>query len=325
MYIFQAWLTFKEPEAKCLANQYFMSNDIQAPQEASEETQQILKELQEEGHEIAGQKPEEPKDEPKADPQPEKKEEEKPADKPEDKSDDQKPVDQVDDKKKQPPVDRTTKAVPVGKYNDERHKRQEAEKRAEEAERRAKELEELSNSTSNQPSKQEMDTIREAAKKVAEKHGYDNAEFIAEFAETIVAEASKRNVLPKEIEAKLKAFDDQRAEQQARDLEVAQETGFNTEFSEVIKEFPDLVDHKDDLKQLAFMEGNEKTALRRLALEYMHDNPVQGRKTVEAPLPGRTDTTDVIDYNNITEEQFKNLTPKQMDEYMDHLDKKSKY
>ncbi|NBO10134.1 MAG: hypothetical protein EBV25_00890, partial [Methylophilaceae bacterium] len=69
-------------------------------------------------------------------------------------------------------------------------------------------------------------------------------------------------------------------------FEAAQETGFANEFEEVIKEFPDIKDRKEELKQLAFSEGNVNTSLRRLALEFMHDNPPAkpGRKTAEAPV-----------------------------------------
>lgn len=323
MYIFQAWLTFKELEAKRLINQYFMSTDIQAPQEASAETQEILKELQEEGHQIEGLSPEEPKEEPKADPQP-KKEEEKPEAKPEEKPE-EKESEKKPDQKDQPTVDRTTKAVPVGKYNDERHKRQEVERLLDEERKAKAELEAKINTISNQPNKQELEDVREAAKKIAEKHGFEDSDFIVEFADTMVALASKRNVLPQEIENKLKAFDEMKAKQEAQAIEQAQEVGFNSELETVIKEFPDLVAHKDELKQLAFMEGNEKVALRRLAIEYMHDNPVQGRKTAESPLPGRTGAADIIDFDNMTEAQLKDLTGEQLDQYLAHLDKKSKY
>lgn len=322
MYIFQEWLTFKGPEAKCLANQYFMSHDIQAPQDASAETQEILKELQSEGHDVAGLEKEDPKETPKADPQLVKEEEEKPEVKPEEKTE-EKESEKKPDSTEQPKVDRATKAVPVGKYNDERHKRQEAEKRAEEAEKRARELEEKANSNSNKPTQQETDDVREAAKKIAEKHGYDS-EFIGEFADTIVALASKRNVLPQEIEAKLKAFDEMKAAQDARTLEQAQETGFNNEFESVIKEFPELASHKEDIKQLAFVEGNNGTALRKIAIEYMHDNPITPNITAEKRLNGRVDIGDAIDFSTLTEDQFNSLTDEQMDKYLAWIEKNPK-
>lgn len=292
-----------------------MSQDIQAAQEASPETQAILKEMQAEGHEIEGLPPAAPA----TDSKPAEKPVDQPPVKPDTKPEEPPQGDPPESPKADPPpkVERTPKAVPVGKYNDERHKRQEAEQRAADLEAQIKQL------SKTPPTENQVDDIRDLAKELAEKHGLD-ADFVAEFADKIVSAATKRNVIPKELEQQLQSFQAMKAQQEAQALEQAQQQGFENEWQTVLKEFPDLADRKEDLKQLAFTEGNERTALRRLALEYMHDNPVKGRKTVESPVAGKTGHTEVIDFENMTEEQYKNLSDEQHDQFMQWVEKGGK-
>lgn len=298
-----------------------MGNTIQAPKDASAETQEILKELEAEGRGTpVGQE---------ATNQPEKVEEpNKPAESvtppekaPEQEEADKKATDESGKKPDKP--NREEKFVPVGKHNEERHKRQEAESRAEKAEREAAELRAQINGLSNKPTQEQVDDVREAATKLAGKHGLD-AEFVAEFAQTMVDIASKRNVMPKEIEAKLASFEQREAQREIEAREHAQEIGFNNEFADVLKEFPDLADRKEDLKQLATSEGNTHIPLRILAISYRHDNPPEkpGRKTAEVPTSTKKDTDEVIDFENMTEEQFKGLNDEQFGLYEKWLAKK---
>ena len=305
-----------------------MSNpDIQAPEDASAETQEVLKELAAEGHEIAGQQPKEtPTDKDQQAGSHDDKHEDKSKDP---KPKDEKPVDtppkdqqeQTPDKTERKP--RESKFVPVGIHNEERHKRQEAEQRAAEAERRATDLQSKLDAHDHKPSDDTLDEVQKAAEQVAEKHNLD-PDFVKDFAKTIVSIASKRAVLPRDISDQLAAFKAAQDEQNARNTEHQQEQGFDNEFNQVIKEFPDLAPHKEELKQRAFSEGYLNTPLRTIAVEYIHDNPVQGRKTAEGSGNGRAGSPEVLDYDNLTEEQFRNLSDKQLDEYQAYQENKQR-
>ncbi len=300
-----------------------MEQSIQAPEQASADTQEILNELAKEGHEIEGLTPAEPKPTPPV---------EKPVVKPEVKPDVKPEATQTKEPKDQKESDtkpnkpREPLYVPVKTHNDERHKRQDAEARATAAEARNKELEAKIGDVKTKPTVSELDTIRETATKMAEEAGYD-PEFMTKFAETIVATARKGTMSTQEIEQKLaglanaeQSFKQKEQELAQEKLKIEQAQGFETEFAGVIKEFPDLADAKEELKQLAFAAGNESTSLRRLAAEYLHDNP-PGKNTAEAPFQGKRDSSDVIDYANITEEQLDSLDRKQLDEYYSWLEK----
>ncbi len=290
-----------------------MSHDIQAPQDASADTQEILKELQAEGHDIAGQTLEVPKEEPKVIPPKEEKPEVKPEEKPEVKDAEK------DLEPKEQKTERTVKAVPVGKYNDLRHEVQNLNKTIEELQKQVA----AKPNDPTPPAKEQLDDVREAAKQFAEKHGVE-PEFLAEFADVIVANVLKKNTLPKEVESQLKDFQAMKAQQESQALQQAQDAGFEKEFGDVLKEFPDLSARKDDIKQLAFTEGYERLPLRAIAIEYLHDNPIQGRKTAEAPSGGKSEPAEVVDFDNLTEDQFKNLSGKQLDDYLAHLERRKK-
>ena len=270
---------------------------MQVPQDTSAETREILKELEAEGKGTpAAEEPkkEEPKAEPEKVVEPDKADPPKPA-----------------------KVEREERFVPVGKHNEERHKRQEAEAKAAEALARAQDLEAKLAATTNKPV---SDTIDIKAKRLAEKHGIDE-----EFAKDLLAEASPSSALPPDLLNDLKAVKELRAAEEARAREHQQESGFEREFAEVAKEFPELANRKDDLKQLAFSEGNQNTSLRRLAIEFQHDNPSKpGRKTAETPMQGRKEVGDVIEFENMTEEQCKELDGEQFDKYVEWLGKKKK-
>lgn len=287
-----------------IPNQTFMAeNAIQAPQEASPDTQAILQELAKEGHQVDGisdAKPEE-KVEPKAPALEEKPLEDK-------KPDDVVPKPEDDEGKKPEKPEREPKYVPVSKHNEERHKRQEAEERAAAAEKAAEDLRAQLAEKADQSIENDLDA---RAKRLAEKHDID-----VEFAKDLLAESASKTVLPPELLEDLKIAKEFRAQHEQQAREQQQETGFSKEFDAIIKEFPDMADRKEDLKQLAFSEGNIQTSLRRLTLEYRHDNQMDkpGRKTAEAPTQGKKEVGEVIDYANITEEEVQNLSPEKFDE-----------
>lgn len=287
-----------------------MSHDIQAPQDASADTQQILKELEAEGKGTpAGQEPA-----PKAEPV--KAESATPEATEETKADEsQADTASAETANKKP--EREAKYVPVSKHNEERHKRQEAERRAEEAERRANELESRNNS--NAASKPSTDNVDARANRLAEKHGLE-----PDFVKDLLLEVTPSQTLPPELQEDIRVVKELRAQQERHAQETAQETHFNSEFGSVIKEFPELADRKEELKQLAFSEGNINTSLRRLALEFRHDNPPDkpGRRTAEAPVKAsKGDLSEVIDFAEMTEEQFKGLNGEQLAQFEKWIEK----
>ena len=285
-------------------------NAIQAA-EASGETLEILKELQAEGHEVQGlEAPEKVQEEP----QEPKKANEAPIEPTE-------KVEVPEPEKEKTKTERKPLYVPVGKHNEERHKRQEAEERAAKAAREAEELRAQIAALSSKSASQGQDDVREAASKLAEEHGLD-AEFVAKFAETVVNMAEKRNSLPKDIAQKLASFEALQARAEAEAQQRAQEKAFEQEFTSVIKEFPELADKKDDLKGLAFTEGNLNTSLRRLALEYVHDNPtIKGRKTAESSYRSKG-PSEVLDFEAVDEATLKGLEGEKLDQYIAWLTKK---
>lgn len=269
-----------------------MSIDTQGGEFLKPETQEILKELEAEGHVIEGQEPKveepktpaepvaEPKEEAKAEPEVEKPEK----------------------------VDRKVQAVPVNKFNEERHKRQEAEERARIAE------EKLKTSTI-----EVTGDVAEVAKQFAEKHGLD-----VELAQDLFTTASKltpqNSGLSQEEIQELRSYKAQLQEQ-------AEIKAFEDDFATVSKTLAeqgiDLAGHKDKIKELAYTEGYEKAPLRAIALEYAHDNNLKpGRKTVESSTHGRATATETIDFDSLSEEQAKALPDDQWEKYVEHQIKK---
>lgn len=270
-----------------------MSDDIQATENASPEIQAILNELETENKVPEVQKePEAPVVE------------EKP------------PVEEV----KPPVVERASKFVPVSKHNEERHKRQEAEAMRDAAKQEAESLRAQLAAANTKPDEQKENKVKSIATRLAEKHGLE-PDFVEDFATEMANLAGERAVLPKDLEAKLAAFEKVQQEANAHAEEIQQEKAFDAEFSEVLKEFPDLADQKEEIKQLAFSEDNVNTKLRLLALAYQHDNAkTPGRKTMESPTSVRS-SAKVIDYKEMTTEQLADLDGAEFDKYAEWLRK----
>lgn len=302
-----------------------MGNPIEAVENASAETQEILKELEAEGHTIEG-KPEAKAEEPKPEPKKE------PAKEPEPKPEEKKPETATDPEKKEnenKAPNRASKFVPVDKYNDERHKRQEAEAKAVAAETRAKELEGKLVGASDKSNGGDVDEVKAIATELAQKHGVDE-EFAKDFAEKIAGIASKRAVLPQEIVQQLAEFKKATTEAETAKLEAAQESGFSKEFDDLVKSFEadqsksaHLTEMKEEIKQLAFSQGNEHIPLRKIVIEYLHDNPPPtNKRSAEAPVKVSRENNEVIDFSEMTEDQLKQLDGPRLDQYIDWLDKK---
>jgi len=272
-----------------------MADAIQATQEALDpEIKGILKELEDEGKGTpAGQepapKPEEPKkvEEPKEESKTQEPKEEPP-----------KPDDDPEKPQKQ---EREPRFVPVSKHNEERHKRQEAERIAEEAKIEADRLRAQLKDATDKPIKDEID---DRARRLAEKHDLQ-----LDFVRDLITETAPKSVLPPDIAADLQFIKEQKASIERQKAEIEQDKWFKHEFQTIVKEFPDLSDQEEELKKLAFSDGNLIAPLRTLAIAYRYDNPARkpDRKTVEDPVPAQKDSSPVYDFANVTEEDVKTM------------------
>lgn len=260
----------------------FMPESIQAKVEASEATREIINQIRQEGEVFEGvDKPpvEEKKPEVKEPVKPEAKQEEPP------KPDEGKGDEPAGDGK---PAKRTSQFVPVGLYNDTRHAVQNAKKEADEWKQKYE-------AVANKPAAEQVDMIERIAKQFSEKHGVAIEE-ARDLLKGVAEIAGTKAQVPAEFLQKIEAFErTQRVQQE----EVAFEQGFET----VTKEFPDI--DKGDFKRLAFTEGYENVPLRTLAIQYMHDNPK--KKTAEPSEGSGGRTADVIDFENVTEQQLKDM------------------
>lgn len=314
-----------------------MDQSIQAFQDASPETQEILKELEAEGKGSIPGKESEPTPPPKQEEQPKPKEKvEEPA-KPDDKTDDttqsdQKPnqSDDTQNKSKREP-----KFVPVGVHTEERHKRQAAEEAAKKAQTELESLRAQIANASNKPASEEKKTedLKGLFSEMAKKHGID-PDFVSEFADVLTNLSAKQVVLPSDvketlekIQQKQNELDSERTAQRQREQELAQENGFNNEFSTLLKEFPDLANQREELKQLAFSEGNTHIPLKMLALQYRYENGLDkpGKKSAEdSTQVANKGSEAILDFENMTEDQLRNLDGDALDKYLAWIDKKAR-
>lgn len=271
------------------------------------ETKEILESLEKEGHEleptedkpevVPAPKPEEPAPEPK--PEAEKPKVEEPERKEPERQQVEKPA-------------RTPQSVPVNKFNETRHELQEAKAKI-------AELETALQTKGPTPTKAEEGDIRKAVTALAEEAGLDT-EFLTKFADIIIEKtkgSEKKEVISADVMETLKQFQSERAE-------MLEAKAFDADFAAVIKEFPELADKKDEIKEIAYTEGNERIPLRALAITYRHDNPTMTpKKTAESgnqPGAGR-DAGEVIDFDNVTEAQMKDPNFP-LDKFLEHQEAK---
>lgn len=266
--------------------------DIQGGEILKPETEEILKELEAEGHSIEGKAP---KEEPKA--------EEPKAELPKQEAEPESA--KIEDDQK-PKADRKVQAVPVNKYNEERHKRQEAERKLAELEAQR-----------GTPQAEVPSDLKTVATAYAEKHGLDVDSVIDLLDITTKLTPKQTDGLSSEEVQELRQLREQ-AKQQA---EVAAfDSDFNGVAATLAKEGLDITGHKDQIKQLAYTEGYTSTSLRAIALEYAHDNGLlsKGRKTFEPKQAGRVVESEAIDFDSLTEEQAKALPDDQWEKFVEH-------
>lgn len=285
--------------------------------------QSILNELAAEGHEVAGLNPPAPQDAPAA---PVVQEPVAPAPvEPQAPAKAEEPVAPAPVAPTKPAVEREERFVPVVKFNEMRHNANDLKKQLEDEKAAKATLEARIAELSNKPTTDDLSDVREAAKAFAEKNGQD-PEYITEFAETLVNLTAKRGT-SQEVANRIAALEReaqttaaQRAETERQLNEANADKYFDAEFTEILKKHPDLAGQKEDIKQLAFSTGYKGIPLHFVALDYKDQNP-PGRRTAEVPVQGKNDTTTVLDFANMTDDQLAKLTPEQMDQFEAWMDK----
>lgn len=288
----------------------------------NEEGLAALKELQAEGHEIQGlpkegeakpaESPVEPKkDEPKPKDAPKPKEEgkpdteAKPKEGEEPKADDDKGDDELGK-----PTPRKPVYVPVSKFNETR-------KELQAAKAAIKERDEALAKLQANPTEANKQEAVDAVKALVEL-GYEEEE--ASKVIKIIRAASPKTELDPTIAKRLEALDKweaTRAAEEAKMVQDKEQIAFEKDFQTVATEFPALAGLKQQIHEKAYSEGYEHTPLRAIAIELMHDMGYTGKKvkTAEQGGAGTGGNNDVLDFDNVSEEQFARFTAEQMDKF----------
>lgn len=276
----------------------------------------ILDDLEKEGFEIAGRTPavvvDPPQPAPKVEPVAPK------VDAPAPKVDPPAPKDGEPPVVDNPPApDRKIQHVPLPKYL-------EAEKALKEANKKIAQL----TKDGAQPTEVAIKDATSAVKELVEKFGYeeDDAKKMVDVFKHLIPGQTVSPEMQRALDA-LPVLDKMKAE-----LEEKQETAaFNDDFSAtIVKEFPQLEKYKDQIKEMAYSDTFAKTPLRAVALEFMHTEGISptGKDVTTVDKAGggtnRTDAGGEIDFANITDEQFSNLTPEQADQFFAYQDAKER-
>lgn len=295
------------------------------------ETREILEALRKEGHEveIPGEVAEK-KPESEVEKKPEAKTEEAQADEAEEKPEEHKESDDKGEERKQPKEPRymPTWQHKIAEKNWEREKSD-----------LLGTIETLKTNPSGNQSQEQKDAlgdVQDTIDQLVSERGYDDGvkELIADVVKIVKAASPSVGLSAEDLKA-IEAIKSEAALLQNERLQAHQEKSFNEEFEEKVlpaieREYPGipketLNEIKSEVKKKAFTEEYSKTDL---GVIYKGMDEFRGRFTPPRKGPeetrggqGRDDGT-VIDYDNVTEEQFAKFTDKQKDEFFAHTDKK---
>lgn len=282
-----------------------MAENYEAGEPVSEATKQALEELRAEGAETTEDEEtevEEAKPEAKKTEDTEKVETKEP----------EKP--DTEDKK----PEREHSFVPAWKLKVAEDQKAKAEARYQEAQ---SEIERLSRKP--EMTKTEKEDLGDALEALGDEFGVDK-NFLAKLEKAIVSKTS----MPKDIAEKLKELD---VIKQDRAKEY-QDNSYSKEFENDIlplirAENPNISESalskiKDNLKKCAFSEEYAKLPLAKV---YKVEKEELGlpvatphKKSVESSRSGTTRTQDDVDFNNMSEDTFKNLSDDQLEAFMKH-------
>lgn len=200
------------------------------------------------------------------------------------------------------PLPRDSKFVPVGKFNQFRKENAALKKQLVELDEKIKVM-------SAQPKGIETE-IADKARDFAGKYGFDEVQ--ARDLLQIVADIADKKATNLDLQKKVESYEAERQKME-------EDRSFENEFAEVSKTYPELASVKDDFKRLSFTEGYEKTPLPVLAAWYSKE--FKPKVTAEHAVKGKS--SEVVDFENLTEEQLKGLNDKDFKKYMDYQDKKA--
>lgn len=183
--------------------------------------------------------------------------------------------------------------------------------------------------TQSQEQKEALGDIQGTIDKLVEERGYDEGvkDLIADVVKIVKAATPSGSLTAEQLEA-LNTFKSEAALLQTERLQAHQEKSFNEEFEEKVlpaieREYPGipketLNEIKLEVKSKAFSEEYAKTDL---AVIYKGMDEFRGRYTAPRKGPedarggqGRDDGS-IIDFDNVTEEQFSKFTDEQKDAY----------
>lgn len=282
------------------------------------DTQELMDELREEGNTFSGDAPEAPKEETPT-PQPEIKEEKK---EPEgEKPEEEKPEETPEELPERAP--RKPKEIPAWKAKI-------AEKRA--AKEAKAEVEAKETPKENIKNEQKADEITDAndkIEKLKEKYkGTVTESFLDDLADLIPK--STKAELPEEVEKKLAKLDEILGKNQQENEDAQYQKSFSKEILPVLKEqYPHISDSEvqsiqDFIKDFYYDERyislspKEIYAIKASELKDLVSPPAKTGK-VEKGTKGVSRGGDSIDYDNMTEEEYANLSDEEVDKANEYL------
>lgn len=242
--------------------------------------------------EAAAQAAEPKAEEPKSEPKPEEK-------KPEAKAE-EKQVEKPADQKPEAKPKRESQYVPVSKANQWRHEAQEAKAKADALQK------ELDGIRSKPPAEQAAD-LDALAKEVAGEEA--SPEVVKRILGAFSKLAPKSEVASEDVKSVLEL---------KRSLERQTAEGLLAkDLDETLSKFPELADHREELREAALAEGNERIPIRLLALQ-LRDDLNLSPAPPSAEGKGRAAQQEAqVDYDALTPEEIEKLSPEDMDKFLD--------
>lgn len=157
-----------------------------------------------------------------------------------------------------PDLTRPVQAVPYYKFKKERERRIELEHQLE-----------ASNNSKTQS--EESDTSSDDIDKLAETYSLDK-QFVSDLAK-VLTKNIKPNALDDETKESLEIIKQQK-------IAAQEDLGFNNEFNALAKEYPEVATQKDSLHQLAYMDGFNKKSLFEIYFRHLKPK-IDPRHTME--------------------------------------------
>jgi len=208
------------------------------------------------------------------------------------------PKEEVQDEPKPERSERKSKYIPVQKANAWRHEAQEAKAKAAELEQKLAALQ-----ASQEQAK--ANDIEAVAKEVA---GEDASPEVVKR----ILEATKR-MTKTEVPDEYKSVLALKQQLEAQ----AEEAGFQKELSQTLAKFPELKGHENDLKETAYAEGNEKVPLELLAYKLRDELNLASAPPSAEGKAAKAQVAAEPDYSNMSDSKLKDMTPEQIDAYID--------